>query len=129
MSIPSDRVYTKSHEWIRDNGDGTATIGITAYAQDQLGEVVYYEPPEVGDTCEAGDQVATIESVKAVSDVYTPISGEIASVNEELEDSPEVINDDPYDAGWMFTVTIGDPDELEALLDSDAYQELVDSIA
>lgn len=128
MTIPSDRVYTKSHEWILDNGDGTATVGITHYAQDQLGDVVYFEPPDVGELFEAGDQVATVESVKAVSDIYTPVSGEIVAFNEELEDNPEVVNSDPYGQGWMFKVQLSDADELELLLDEGDYQTLLDEI-
>ncbi len=128
MEIPQDLRFTDSHEWIRDNGDGTVDIGITAYAQEQLGDVVYWDAPEVGENFETGDTVGTVESVKAVSDVYTPVGGEIAAVNEALEDAAELVNDAPYTDGWMFRVKLSDPDELNNLMDAAAYQALVDGL-
>lgn len=121
MSIPSDLRYTDSHEWIRDHGDGTVTFGITAFAQDQLGDVVFWEGPEIGASVSKGDPVGTVESVKAVSDVYAPVSGEVVEVNEGLESSPEQVNESPYEGGWMVRLKLSDPSELDALLDAEAY--------
>jgi glycine cleavage system H protein len=121
-SYPSDLRYHEEHDWARIDGD-IATFGITWYAQDQLGEVVFFDPPEVGKTVRKGEPYAEVESVKAVSDVIAPLSGEIVEVNEELSSGPEAINDDPYDSGWMVRVRLSDPSEVDALMDADAYQE------
>ena len=121
-SYPSDLRYHEEHDWARIDGD-VATFGITWYAQDQLGEVVFFDPPEVGKTVRKGDPYAEVESVKAVSDVIAPLSGEIVEVNEELSSGPEAINDDPYESGWMVRVRLSDPSEVDSLLDADAYQE------
>ena len=121
-SYPPDLVYHEEHDWARIDGD-TATFGITWYAQDQLGEVVFFDPPEVGKTVRKGDPYAEVESVKAVSDVIAPLSGEIVEVNEGLSSDPEAINNDPYDSGWMVRVRLSDPSEVDSLLDAAAYQE------
>ena len=120
-SYPSDLRYHEEHDWARIDGD-VATFGITWYAQDQLGEVVYFDPPEVGKAVRAGDPYAEVESVKAVSDVIAPLSGEIVEVNEALSDDPEAINDDPYEKGWMVKVRLSDPSEADGLLDAAAYE-------
>ena len=121
-SYPSDLRYHEEHDWARVDGD-VATFGITWYAQDQLGEVVYFDLPEVGKTVRMGDPYAEVESVKAVSDVIAPLSGEIIEVNESLSSGPEAINDDPYEGGWMVRVRLSDPSEVDTLMDADAYQE------
>lgn len=121
-SYPSDLKYHEEHDWARIDGD-TATFGITWYAQDQLGEVVFFDPPEVGKQVRRGDPYAEVESVKAVSDVIAPLSGEIVEVNEALSSDPEAINDDPYDGGWMVRVRLSDPSEIDQLLDADAYRQ------
>ena len=122
MSIPDDLQYTKSHEWVRMEED-TATIGITDHAQDELGDVVFVELPEVGATIEAGDSFGTVESVKAVSDLYTPVGGEVVEVNSSLEDAPEKINDDPYGEGWIVKLrTSGEAD----LLSPEEYEKVVE---
>ena len=121
-SYPSDLSYYEEHDWARIEGD-VATFGITWYAQDQLGEVVFFDPPQVGATVRKGDPYAEVESVKAVSDVIAPLSGEIVDVNGELGSAPEAINDDPYGAGWMVKVRLSDPSEVDSLLDAGAYQE------
>ena len=115
MSIPSDLLFTESHEWIRINGD-IATIGISDHAQSELGDVVDFNPPEVGDTLEKGDSLGEVESVKAVSDVYAPLSGEVVEVNDVLDDAPENVNDDPYGEGWMVKLRISDLGEKSSLL-------------
>jgi glycine cleavage system H protein len=121
-SYPSDLKYHEEHDWARIDGD-VATFGITWYAQDQLGEVVFFDPPEVGKSVRKGDPYAEVESVKAVSDVIAPLSGEIVEVNEALSSGPEAINDDPYEGGWMVRVRLSDPAEVDSLMDADAYQE------
>jgi glycine cleavage system H protein len=121
-SYPPDLVYHEEHDWARVDGD-VATFGITWYAQDQLGEVVFFDPPEVGKTIRKGEPYAEVESVKAVSDVIAPLSGEIVEVNESLGSAPEAINDDPYDTGWMVRVRLSDPSEVDSLMDAAAYQE------
>lgn len=126
MTIPDDLRYAKSHEWVRDNGDGTATIGISDFAQDELGDVVFVELPEVGTMLEAGEDFGVVESVKAASDIYAPISGEVVEANEVLEDSPETINESAYEEGWLIKVSIGDAAELDNLLDAAGYQAMVD---
>ncbi|MFH1468717.1 MAG: glycine cleavage system protein GcvH [Pseudomonadota bacterium] len=124
MNFPADLKYSKDHEWLRIEG-GIATVGVSDFAQDSLGDVVYVNLPEVGDEVTAGDSVAEIESVKAVSDVYSPVSGEIVAVNEELEGAEDTINRDPYGAGWLFKVLLAAPDELAALMDIEAYKVFV----
>ena len=122
MSIPDHLQYTKSHEWVRFE-DGTATIGITDHAQEELGDVVFVELPEVGNTMEAGESFGTVESVKAVSDLYTPVGGEVAEVNSSLEDAPEKINDDPYGEGWIVKLSTSEEAEL---LSPEEYEKVVE---
>ena len=119
--IPSELKYTKSHEWVRDEDDGSVTIGITDHAQELLGDLVFVELPEVGTEMAAEDAACVVESVKAASDVYMPVSGEVIEVNELLADAPETINDSPYDDGWLIRVKLSNPDELEDLMDADTY--------
>ena len=123
-SYPDDLRYHPDHDWARIEGD-TATFGVTWYAQDALGEVVFFDPPEVGASVTKDDSYAEVESVKAVSDVFAPLSGEIVEVNGELADSPERINADPYGDGWMVKVKLSDPSEVDALLDVGPYKELL----
>jgi glycine cleavage system H protein len=123
-SYPDDLKYHAEHDWARIDGD-EATLGITWYAQDALGEVVFYEPPEVGATISKDSAYAEVESVKAVSDVIAPLSGEITEVNEALSDAPEKINGDPYGDGWLVKVKLSDPAEADSLMDAAAYQELL----
>jgi glycine cleavage system H protein len=120
-TYPEDLLYHPDHDWARVDGD-TATLGITWYAQDQLGEVVFFEPPAAGTRITAGEPYTEVESVKAVSDVIAPVSGEVVEVNDALEAKPEAINDDPYGAGWMVKVRLSDPSEREALMDAAAYR-------
>jgi glycine cleavage system H protein len=120
-SYPDDLKYHPEHDWARVDGD-VATLGITWYAQDQLGEVVFFDPPEVGATLTKDSPYAEVESVKAVSDVIAPVSGEIVEVNEALKDAPEQINEDPYGEGWLVRVRLSDASELDSLLDSENYQ-------
>jgi glycine cleavage system H protein len=121
-SYPSDLKYHADHDWARIDGD-TATFGITWYAQDQLGEVVFFDPPAVGTTVTKDQPYAEVESVKAVSDVIAPLSGEVTEVNEGLSGSPESVNDDPYGEGWMVRVRLSDPSEVDDLMDADTYEE------
>jgi glycine cleavage system H protein len=121
-SYPDDLLYHPEHDWARVEGE-EATFGITWYAQDQLGEVVFFDPPEVGTTVTKDEPYAEVESVKAVSDVFAPLSGEIVGVNEALEDKPETINDDPYGAGWMVRIKVSDPSERDALMDQATYTQ------
>ncbi len=121
-SYPDDLKYHPEHDWARLDGE-TATFGITWYAQDQLGELVFFDPPEVGATVTKDAPYAEVESVKAVSDVIAPLSGEIVEVNETLADAPESINDDPYGTGWMVRVRLTEQSEVDALMDADAYRE------
>jgi glycine cleavage system H protein len=123
-NIPAELKYTTEHEWIRSNGDGTVTIGITDHAQDQLGDLVYVETPEVGQAVAAGDDCAVVESVKAASDVYSPVDGEVVEVNEALADTPELVNQEPYGEGWLFRVKTDD--DLESFLDAEAYAEVIE---
>jgi glycine cleavage system H protein len=122
MAYPDSFKYTKDHEWVILTGD-TGKVGITDYAQQQLGDVVYVELPEVGAKVKQGQSFGTIESVKAVSELYSPVTGEIVEVNAALKDSPEQINDDSYGEGWLVKVKLSDPSELDALMDSSKYQE------
>jgi glycine cleavage system H protein len=120
-SYPDDLLYHSEHDWVRIDGD-TATFGITWFAQDALGEVVFFDPPEVGSTVTKDESYAEVESVKAVSDVIAPMSGEIVEVNTALGDNPDAINDDPYGEGWMVRVRLSDPSERDSLMDSKAYE-------
>ena len=123
---PDDRRYSKEHEWVRVEDD-QGTIGITDFAQNQLGDVVFLELPEVGASLKAGDQFGTVESVKAVSELYMPIGGEVVEVNSDLTSAPEGLNSDPHGAAWMIVVRLADPKELDALMDAAAYQQLTES--
>ncbi len=125
-NTPSDLKYASSHEWARLEEDGTVTVGISDHAQNALGDVVFVELPEVGRELTAGQEAGVVESVKAASDIYAPVSGEVIAINDVLEDSPETINGDPYQLGWFFRLQPSDPTELDSLLDGDAYQELCD---
>lgn len=125
MNTPDDLKYAKSHEWVKDNGDGTVTVGITDHAQDALGDIVFVELPQVGTQLTAGDAFGVVESVKAASDVYAPVSGEVLEVNTALEDAPETINDAPYATGWLMKLKIANADELGTLLDASAYQQVI----
>ncbi len=122
MSVPEDLQYTKSHEWVRTEGD-TATIGITDHAQEELGDVVFVELPEEGATIDAGESFGTVESVKAVSDLYTPVGGEVVEVNSSLEDAPEKINDDPYGEGWIVKLRTSEEADL---LSPEEYEKVVE---
>ena len=122
MSIPDDLLYTKSHEWVRMEDD-TATIGITDHAQDELGDIVFVELPDEGDTFDVGDSFGTVESVKAVSDLYTPVGGEVVEVNSALEDAPEQINDDPYGEGWIVKLRTSNEADL---LSPEEYEKVVE---
>jgi glycine cleavage system H protein len=122
LNVPEDLQYTRSHEWVRTEND-TATLGITDYAQEELGDIVYIELPEQGDTFDAGDSFGTVESVKAVSDLYTPVGGEVVEVNEALDDSPEKINEDPYGDGWIVKLRVSDEGEL---LSASDYEQLLE---
>ncbi|HGY57005.1 MAG TPA: glycine cleavage system protein GcvH [Caldithrix abyssi] len=124
MNIPAELKYTKDHEWVKIDGD-VATVGITDYAQGELGDVVFVELPAEGDTVEQGGTFGTIEAVKAVADLFSPVSGEVTEVNGALEDAPETVNKDPYGDGWMVKIKISDASQLDELLDAAAYQELV----
>ena len=123
-NIPAELKFLSSHEWILVK-DGEATIGVSDHAQELLGDLVYVELPEVGDSVSAGDSVGVIESVKAASDTYAPLSGEVIEVNEALEDAPETINDDPYGDGWMYRISFDSAEELEDLLSAEAYEESI----
>ena len=118
--------FADSHEWVKDNGDGTVTIGISEHAQEMLGDVVFVDLPETDDEIEAGESFSLVESVKAASDIYAPISGEIVEINEELEDSPELINEEPYEGGWIVKVKMADASELDNLKDAEEYLNSID---
>jgi len=125
--IPGDLKFLKSHEWARVEGNGRVTVGISDHAQGLLGDLVYVELPEVGADAKAGEQIAVVESVKAASDVYSPVSGRIVEVNSALSDKPETINEDAYGEGWMFVVELTNNEELNELLDPDAYAEALEN--
>jgi glycine cleavage system H protein len=125
--IPIELKYAASHEWARLEGDGTVTVGISDHAQQALGDVVYVEHPEVGQTVSAGAETGVVESVKAASDIYAPVSGTITEINESLEDAPETVNQDPYGDGWFFKIEPDDAAELGELLDAPAYGELCEA--
>jgi len=126
MSIPKELKYTKEHEWIRDNGDGTATVGITDFAQGELGDIVFVELEEAGFEFDKDESFGTVEAVKTVSELFAPVSGEITEINEKLEDEPELVNDDPYGDGWMIKLKIGDKAEMEDLMSPEEYEEIID---
>ena len=125
-NVPNELKYSKEHEWLRKEADGSYTVGITEHAQELLGDMVFVDLPEVGSTVSTGDDCAVAESVKAASDIYAPISGEIIAVNTELSDSPELINSEPYAAGWIFKIKASDESELNGLLDATAYEALLE---
>ncbi|MDI3299486.1 MAG: glycine cleavage system protein GcvH [Bacillota bacterium] len=127
MRVPEDLRYSREHEWVRLEGDGKARVGITDYAQSELGDVVYVELPEVGRHLEAGEALGVVESVKSVSDVYSPLSGRVLEVNGALAESPEKVNQDPYGEGWMIRLEPDDPAEAEKLLDAAGYRALVEA--
>lgn len=123
--LPSELKYAATHEWVRVEGDGIVSVGITDHAQDALGDVVFVELPDVGATLNTGDEAGVVESVKAASDIYAPVSGEVVEVNTVLEDEPETVNNSPYGDGWFYKLHISDPSELDDLLDADGYREVV----
>jgi glycine cleavage system H protein len=125
-NVPKELKYRDSHEWVRKNADGTYTVGITEHAQELLGDMVFVDLPEVGATFSAGEECAVAESVKAASDIYAPVSGEIVAVNEALIDAPEQVNSEPYAGGWLFQINASDESELDSLLDADAYKASID---
>jgi glycine cleavage system H protein len=125
MSTPADYHFTDEHEWATADDDGVVTIGISEHAQDLLGDVVFVEFPSPGDSVEAGAEFGVVESVKTASELYAPVSGEVVEVNDELHDAPELVNESPYEDGWMIRVEMDDPDELDELMDADAYDEFV----
>jgi glycine cleavage system H protein len=122
MTNPIDLKYTASHEWIRDNGDGTVTVGITGHAQDALGELVYVELPSVGRALKAGEACVVVESTKAASDVYAPLSGEVVAVNDALGDAPQTVNEAPFEGGWIFKIKVADSTQIASLMNSQAYE-------
>ncbi len=124
MNIPSDLKYTKDHEWIRLEGD-VATVGITDFAQGELGDIVFVEVETEGETLDREETFGSVEAVKTVSDLFMPVSGEVTEFNEEIESSPELVNEDPYGKGWMVKIKLSDSSELDDLLDADAYKELI----
>jgi glycine cleavage system H protein len=126
MHLPADLKYTDTHEWVRRNGDGTVTVGITWHAQDRLGDLVYVENPQLGKSFKKGQECGVVESVKAASDIYAPVSGDVIAVNQDLASSPEKINQDAY-AAWMFKLKPSDPGEFDQLLDAAAYEQLIAS--
>lgn len=124
-NVPTDLKYIETHQWVRVSDDGTATVGITDFAQEQLGDVVYIGVPEVGVTVNGGEEAGVAESVKSASDVFSPVTGEVVEVNDNLEGEPEKVNEDPYGDGWLFRVRLSDPGELNGLMDATAYAEHV----
>jgi glycine cleavage system H protein len=126
-NIPEELMFTYSHEWVRNDGDNTVTIGITDHAQELLGDLVYVELPEIGQQIDAGAEAGVVESVKAASDIYSPVSGEVIEINEDLSDAPETINEQPYDGGWIFKVRLSNTSELDALLNAEAYTGVVEA--
>ena len=127
MDFPDELKYTEDHEWVLVE-DEIATIGITDFAQDQLGDVVFVELPEVGDQLETGKPLGVVESVKAVSDVYAPVSGEVVEINPELPDEPEMLNTSPYEDGWMIKIKLANTEELDALMDAASYQDFIEQV-
>lgn len=125
--IPAELSYIDTHQWAKNEGDGTATVGVTDHAQEQLGDVVFVELPEVGASYSAGDQIAVVESVKSASEVFIPVGGEIIAVNEQLDDDPELVNSEPYGDAWFVKVKMADAGEFDKLLDATAYGEICDA--
>lgn len=126
-NIPSELRYLSTHEWIRLEENGEVVVGITDHAQDALGDLVFVETPEIGGGVSAGEETGVVESVKAASDIYAPVSGEIIAANEALEDTPELVNQDPYGDGWMFRIKMNDDSELEGLLSAEDYKEMIEN--
>ncbi|MEJ7845529.1 MAG: glycine cleavage system protein GcvH [Acidimicrobiales bacterium] len=126
MDVPDELRYSNDHEWVRVEADGRVRVGITDYAQEALGDVVFVQVPEVGATLSGGDQASEVESTKSVSDVYAPVTGTVVDVNTELADSPQRINEDPYGAGWIYVLEPAEPAEVDVLLDAAAYRALVE---
>lgn len=124
-NVPAELKYTREHEWVRSDGNGEYTVGITEHAQELLGDMVFVDLPEVGSIVDIGSECAVVESVKAASDIYVPLTGEVIEVNEDLASSPELINEQPYQEGWIFRIKISDESELSDLLDADAYSALL----
>ena len=126
MKVPDELLYTKEHEWVKVEGD-VATVGITDYAQDQLGDIIYVELPEVGRKVKQMEAVATVEAVKTAADVYSPVSGEVIETNAKLSEKPELLNEDPYGEGWMFKLKMENPEELKNLLSPEEYRKLIEA--
>ncbi|WP_022952936.1 glycine cleavage system protein GcvH [Leucothrix mucor] len=126
-NLPTDLKYAASHEWVKSNDDGTVTVGITDHAQELLGDLVFVELPEEGAELTAGEQCAVVESVKAASDVYAPVSGEVVAINGDLDGEPELVNTAPFEGGWMFRVKLSSPEQLDDLMDADAYLASLDA--
>ena len=126
MNLPGALLYSKDHEWAKPEANDTVRIGITDYAQDALGDVVYVQVPAVGTVVSRGDSFAEVESTKSVSDIYAPLSGTVVAVNDALGDSPQLVNEDPYGQGWLCVVTMSDTNQLDELLDADGYRALID---
>ncbi|KAB2825933.1 glycine cleavage system protein GcvH [Aliivibrio finisterrensis] len=124
--MEKDLKFTASHEWVRDNGDGTVTVGISNHAQELLGDVVFVDLPDVDDEVTAEENFSLVESVKAASDIYAPVSGVIVEINEELEDSPELVNEEPYEGGWIAKIKLSDEGQLESLIPGDQYLESIE---
>lgn len=124
--VPAELKYTESHEWVRSEGNGEYTVGITEHAQKLLGDMVFVDLPEIGTEVNSGDDCAVVESVKAASDIYAPVSGKIIAINPDLENSPELVNSEPYNEGWLFRVKIADESELANLLDAESYRSLLE---
>ncbi len=124
-NVPSELKYSKDHEWIKTNDDGTVSVGITDHAQAALGDLVFVEVPETGSTVTTSDACAVVESVKAASDVYSPVAGEIAAVNEALADAPESVNQDPYGDGWIMKIRLANESDLDGLMDAEAYEQFI----
>ncbi|APC12664.1 MULTISPECIES: glycine cleavage system protein GcvH [Providencia] len=125
-NTPKELLYTREHEWLRDEGNGEYTVGITEHAQETLGDMVFVDLPEVGSVVSAGDDCAVVESVKAASDIYAPLSGEIVAVNSDLNDSPELVNEQPYQEGWIFRIKASDTSELADLIDAAGYISMIE---
>jgi glycine cleavage system H protein len=125
MSVPENLKYAKSHEWVRDDGDGVVTVGISDFAQEKMTELVYVELPEADREIEAGDELAVVESVKSASDIYAPVSGTVIEANAALEDDPTLVNSAPYSDGWMFQIRLSDPATLDALMNAADYEKLI----
>lgn len=126
MNIPSDLKYTQEHEWVRDNGDETVTVGITDFAQGELGDIVFVELEPEGFEFDKDEVFGTVEAVKTVSELFAPVAGEIVEVNKDLEDDPELVNNDPYEKGWMVKIEMSDKSQLDELLSADDYQDVID---